>query len=318
MRYLVTGGSGYLGRRLVAALSKRPDAERVAAADVTARELPAEVDYQTLDVRDPGAAQMVIGHEGPDVLVHMAAIVDPAADSNAVRDVNVGGTNNVLTAAASANVPHVIVVSSVAGYGPVDGGDSLVDETAPMRGDPGFDYARDAANADRLAQLWSARHTDRVTTIVRPCLVLGPSADNAVVRLWTQKPFAGRVAPAERQVQFLHEDDMASALLTLIDRRQAGVFNLAGEGRVSLAECAELAGLKRPKLAALRSKDSALGFLDNARLVDTSRISDITGWSPEHTSRAAFEAALRAHGRLSSARAAMAATATPVSAPQNA
>ena len=295
MRYVVTGGSGYLGQRLVDRLAAREDTERVVVVDLhPPRSVAANVEYEFLDVRDAESAQTLLRREGADAVVHMAAIVGRGEDENATRDVNVGGTNNVLAAAVSAGTPHFVFVSSIAGYGAPGDAARALDEDAPMRGDPDFDYARDAANADRLTQLWAARNRDHTTSIVRPCIVLGPHAESSMVRLWTEKPFAARFAPFDQPIQFLHEDDFIDALLTLIDARRGGVFNMAGEGTVTLGECAELAGLKRGALGAVRRKRSLASypFLTHSPLVSTERLRAMTGWIPSHSSRDAFAAAV--------------------------
>ena len=301
MRYVVTGGSGYLGQLLVDRVAAREDTERVLIVDLHAPPTVAEnVEYEYLDVRDAESAQTVLRREGADVVVHMAAIVGRGGDENATRDVNVGGTNSMLAAAAGAGTPHFVLVSSIAGYGGAADPSQPLDEDAPMRGDPDFDYARDAANADRLTQLWAARSREHTTSIVRPCIVLGPHAENSIVALWIEKPFAARFAPFDQRIQFVHEDDFTDAVLTLIDTRRGGVFNVAGEGSVTLGECAELAGLKRGALGAVRRRRSlgSYAFLTNSPLVSTDRLRSMTDWVPSHSSRDAFAAAMHAHGRV--------------------
>jgi UDP-glucose 4-epimerase len=301
MRYVVTGGSGYLGERLVESLAAREETERVLLVDLhPPRKQAANVEYEFMDVRDAQTAQIVLRREGADAIVHMAAIVGRGGDENETRDVNVGGTNSMLAAAAGAGTQHFVLVSSIAGYGGGGGSVEPLDEDAPMRGDPDFDYARDAANADRLTQLWAARNLEQTATIVRPCVVLGPHAANDIVRLWTEKPFAARFAPFDQPIQFLHEDDFTDALVTLLESRGGGVFNLAGEGSMTLGECAGMTGLKRGALAVVRRKRSlgSFPFLTHSPLVSTERLRAVAGWTPTHSGRDAFAAAMRAHGRL--------------------
>src|SRR5436190_17055054 len=48
--------------------------------------------------------------------------------------------------------------------------------------------SHDRHHALRLCQLWALRNPERVMTIVRPCIVLGPNVNNYIVRLWTDQP----------------------------------------------------------------------------------------------------------------------------------
>src|ERR687887_134832 len=98
MRYVITGGSGYIGSRLVEHLSKREGTER-------------------LDVCDREAARSILERVKPDALVHLAFILNPVHDEFLMYDVDVNGTHNVLEAAGVAGTEHVLVASSAVAYG---------------------------------------------------------------------------------------------------------------------------------------------------------------------------------------------------------
>ena len=110
-RIFVTGGAGYLGSTLVAALASRlgpGGIEALACSDV--REVPAErrlagVEYLVQDVRRPGLGG-VLAARVIDTLVHLAAIVTPGPQSNRALEyeVDVTGTRNVLEACMDAGV----------------------------------------------------------------------------------------------------------------------------------------------------------------------------------------------------------------------
>ena len=299
MRYVVTGGSGYIGTRLVKALGERSDTERVLIVDLQPpRAFPSDVDCMSVDVRDAGRVQAALQREKADVVVHLAGLID--GERERMYETNVAGTNNVLDAAAKTGIRHVIAVSSAAAYGPRRNGGRPVDEESTLVPAQDFEYGRHAVTADRLCQLWAARHTDRTLTLLRPAVVLGPTVDNSISRLWTQPPFHARLADPDNEVQAVHEDDFAEALLGLAVSGTGGAFNVAGEGIVSVAECAEVTGLKRRRVPrGLYSKVGgrgealqALGFIERRAIVSTDRLRARTGWFPAHTSRAAFEAAV--------------------------
>ena len=300
MRYVVTGGSGYIGTRLIRALVERTDTERVLIADLQApRAVPSNVDYMAVDVRDSARVLAALQREKADVLVHLAGVLETNGDRQQMYETNVAGTNNVLDAAAKSGIRQVIAVSSAAAYGPRKNGGRAVDEETALVSAQEFEYGRHAVTADRLCQLWAARHADRTMTLLRPALVLGPTVDNSISRLWTHPPFHARFADPQDEVQAVHEDDFVEALIGLAVSGTGGTFNVAGEGIVSVGECAEVTGLKRrrvprglySKMAGRGAALEALGFIKRQAIVSTDRLRARTGWYPAHTSRAAFEAA---------------------------
>jgi UDP-glucose 4-epimerase len=319
MRYLITGGSGYIGSRLVELLARREDTEKIVIADVVPPKgaYRPKTEYDKVDVRDRPAVHATLQRANPDVLVHLAFILNPVHDEALMYDVDVNGTQNVLDAASAAGVAQVLVTSSTSAYGAFADNPVPLTEEHPVRGAPDFSYARDKAEADRLCQLWAATHPDRVMTIVRPCIVFGPNVDNSLLRLWTRQAFAADVGNMDGPIQFVHEDDLVEALTRLLERRHDGAFNVTGEGVMTHRECAELAGLKVRRLPVgvaralagaawkLRLSEAPPGQIAFARfpwVASNDKLKRTLGWTPAHTSREAFEAAMRAKGRLPSAR----------------
>jgi UDP-glucose 4-epimerase len=313
MRYVVTGGSGYIGSRLVARLADRDETERVVIADIRPPRAPRpKVSFERMDVRDGAGFRSLMERERPDALLHLAFVLNPMHDQNAMYDIDVGGTLNVLRAASEAGTGQVLVTSSATAYGAFPDNPVPIAEDWPVRGVPDFEYARDKTETDRLCQLWAAEHPDSVMTIVRPCIVFGPGVDNYIVRTWTKQPFFPEVA-SNQLVQYVHEDDVVEALDLLIAGRHGGAFNLAGDGTMTWGECADLIGMPRRraplglfrafgalmwKLHMAETPPGNLHFIVHPWIVSTDKLKETTGWSPQHTSRETFEIAMRAHGKL--------------------
>jgi UDP-glucose 4-epimerase len=314
MRYVVTGGSGYIGSRLIERLVEREDTERVVVADLRPpRSFRPKVEFQRLDVRDGAGARELLARERPDALVHLAFVVNPMHDEDTMYDIDVGGTHNVLEAAAEAGTQQVLVTSSATAYGAFPDNPVPIGEDWPVRGVPDFEYARDKAESDRLCQLWALRHPERTMTIVRPCIVFGPGVDNYIVRTWLKQPFFAEFGGTDQQVQFVHEDDVVDALVLLLEGAHPGAFNLAGDGTMTWGQCADLIGTPRRrvplkvfwrfvglmwKLRAAESPPGNLHFIVNPWVVSNQKLKDATGWSPRHRSRETFELTMRAKGKL--------------------
>jgi UDP-glucose 4-epimerase len=312
VRYLITGGSGYIGSRLVERLVASGD--EVLICDVRPpRVFRPGASYRELDVRDAGAVREAVSSWRPEAVVHLAFLLNPIHDEALMYSVDVEGTRNVLEACSSGGVEQVLVTSSSTAYGAFPDNPVPLTEEHPVRGVASFEYARDKTESDRLCQLWAARHPDRVMTIVRPCIVFGPSVDNYLLRLWTKQPFQADFGLPDPGIQFVHEDDVVSALVTLLEGRHAGAFNVAGDGVMEVAECASLIGLPRRRMPVgamrrfaslmwrLRLSEAPPGSLAFAMypwIVSNEKLKRETGWQPRYTSRETFEITMRAHGKL--------------------
>jgi UDP-glucose 4-epimerase len=313
MRYLITGGSGYIGSRLVDHLSRLEDTERIVIADVNPpRAYKPKTQFERLDVRDRQGARALLERERPDALVHLAYILNPIHDEHLMYDIDVNGTHNVLEAAAAAGTEQVLVASSAVAYGAFPDNPEPLTEDDPVRGVATFSYARDKTESDRICQLWALQHPDSTLTIVRPCIVLGPNVDNYLVRIWTKAPFQGDVGNLEEHIQFVHEDDVVAGIIQLLHGRHAGAYNVAGDGLMTLGECAELAGNKVVRLPLglyrllarllwrLRLVETPPGQIEFAVhpwVVANDKLKS-TGWRPRYTSREAFEIAMRKYEKL--------------------
>jgi UDP-glucose 4-epimerase len=315
VRYLVTGGSGYIGSRLVEQLSHRGDVERIVIADIRPpASFRPKAQFEQLDVTDKARVGELVTREKPDVLVHLAFLLNPIHDQDRMYEVDVGGTQNVLEAAEAAGVQQVLVTSSATAYGAFPDNPVPITEEQTVRGVPDFEYARDKAECDRLCQLWALRNPDRVMTIVRPCIVLGPNVNNYIVRLWTEQPFQLDVGGGDTPMQFVHEDDLVDGLMLLMDGRHSGAFNVGGDGTLTINELGDIIGAKRRKLPLgvawklgglmwkLRQSETPPGNLHFALhpwVVSNDKLKGV-GWKPRYSTREAFEIAMRANGKLPS------------------
>jgi len=314
VRYLITGGSGYIGTRLVAHLAERAETAQVSIADVRPpRTFGPKVAFEEVDVRDRTRVRRLLERERPDVLVHLAFVLNPMHDEHAMYEIDVGGTQNVLEAASAAGTEHVLVTSSATAYGAFPDNPVPLTEGHPVRGVPDFEYARDKAESDRLCQLWACEHPDRVMTIVRPCIVFGPTVDNYISRTFKDQPFFADFGEGDVPVQFVHEDDVVDALVGLLDGRHAGAFNVSPDDWMTVGECAELVGLRLLRVPfgpyralaqamwRLRRVEAPAGNLSFVRypwVASNEKLKQTLDWAPRHTSRETFEIAMRARGAL--------------------
>lgn len=312
MKYLITGGSGYIGGRLIELLTQQDDAE-ILNIDLRPPSIPRpRTRFIRMDIRDRGMRALVES-ERPDALVHLAFVLNPMRNEQTMYDIDVNGTQNVLDAASAAGTPHLLVASSTTAYGAWPDNPVPLTEEHPVRGLPGYEYARDKTEIDRLCQLWAAQHPDRSMTIVRPTIVFGPNVDNYIVRYWQNSPFVALVDGIDLDWQFVHEDDVVDAMSRLLLERKAGIFNLTADGTLKLSEAAAIAGLKtrsipykvqrriagamwRLRLPRMEAPPGQIEFVRYPWIASNEKIKSALGWTPRYTSRETFQIAMRAKG----------------------
>ncbi len=237
---LVTGGAGFVGGHLCAALLARGD-DPVVLDDLSAGRLsnvPADVRVVVGDVRGPEPLRLLTEARF-DAVVHLAAQMDVRRSVRQPRfdaDVNVLGTLRALEAACDAGVPRFLFASSGgAGYGETDV--LPTPESHPTR--PISPYGAAKIACETYLQCFSGLRG--VSTIaLRFANLYGPRQDPhgeaGVVSI-----FAGRLLARQRCTIFgdggstrdyLFVDDAVRATLAALDRPVEGVCNV-GSGRAT-------------------------------------------------------------------------------------
>lgn len=167
MKASVTGGTGFIGRRLVEALA--PNAELVRLLTRSRSQTSnGAAEYVSGDLIDPGFdCSSLIGDT--EVLFHCAAEL---SDRSRMRALHVDGTRRLIDAAAG-KIRHWVQLSSVGVYGSVRSG--TVTENHPLA--PVGEYEATKAEADRLVLEASSRGAF-TCSILRPSIVFGPGMPN--------------------------------------------------------------------------------------------------------------------------------------------
>lgn len=241
---LVTGGAGYVGKKLLARLAREHEGTLVATdvRDVPAAERAPGVIYETLDVRSASLAALLARH-GVDAVVHLATIVSPGKDlpRSVQYDVDVRGTENVLAACLEAGVSRLVVTSSGAAYGYHADSPPLLTEEAPLRGNEEFAYAHHKRLVEERLARARVEHPRLQQLVFRPGTILGPDARNQITDLFT-KPVIVGLRESETPFVFVSDADVVAAIAQGVRDGWSGTYNLAGEGVMTLREIAARLG----------------------------------------------------------------------------
>lgn len=309
-RILITGGGGFLGSHVARQLAARDDVELVVSGDVRigADARPGVIDV-VADVTDATALAPLLRRYDIDTVVHLAAIVNPGRDVDLEYRVDVEGSAHVLAACAEAGVRRIVVSSSGAAYGYHADNPDWITEDAPIRGNDEFPYSRHKRLVEEMLAGYRVSHPELSQVIFRIGTILGPSVQNQITALW-DGPRILRIAGSDSPFVFVWVDDVAAAMVRAATDGPAGIFNVAGDGALSVTEIA--ARLRKPLLTvpagalslALRigrmlrltvHGPEKVRFLRYRPVLDNTRLKRDFGFTPARTSSEAFDEYLATH-----------------------
>jgi len=311
MRWLITGGCGFIGRNLIHQLLREPgDVFRIVDSEITAsrEELRAVVDFAELnagdtelrwtdwtrsrvefaaaDIRDASIAQRVVG--GADVVVHLAAntgvapsVEDPMIDCTT----NVVGTLNYLEACRHNAIARFVLASSGAPIGNCV--PPIHEELAPHPVSP---YGASKLAGEAYCSAY-ANSFGIETVALRFGNCYGPlsSHKSSVVAKLIREALAGKTweiygdGTQTRDFIFV-EDVVAAIVLAATAPAVAGeVFQIASSSETTIEELAtKLAAVLKSRCIAspaIRFAEPRIGDVKR-NYSDTSKARKLLGWSP--------------------------------------
>ena len=213
LRFHVTGAEGHLARRVLALLA---DDTHVVDGSATASDVVIHLGVGDHDRRARRRENLT---DGVAAMLH---------------DATVGGAN------------HIVLVSSALVYGAYANNPIPLTEDAILRPDVEFVYARQLATVEAMVDRWRRDDPRRAVTVLRPVVALAADGTPSLAAALAAG-FGQRLGADDPPAQFLHLDDLASAIVLAVDRRLDGVFNVAPDGWVAGERVRALTGA-RPRI----------------------------------------------------------------------
>lgn len=226
--WMVTGGSGFLGRHVMAAVG--PGIDLVAIG-----RQPREVagSFVKADLDDEVGLKQVIGRVAPDVVIHLAGRTPPASHESLYRS-NVLGTLHLLDAVRSLDRSvRVVLAGSAAELGPVAVEDLPVGADYPCRPLEGYGLSKWLATCAGLASRPPVEVVvGRIFNPIGPGTPTSQAFGRFAEALKTGKgPTRLTVGDLDARRDFVDVRDVAAAMVALAERGHSGQVYLIGTGR---------------------------------------------------------------------------------------
>jgi nucleoside-diphosphate-sugar epimerase len=239
VRVSITGGTGLVGRHVIAALRARGDTVRALARSEAAAADLAGLGAEPLrgDLADTARLDLLVA--GSDAVVHAAAIVLAGGSWAAWHEANVLGTDRVARTAARHGA-RLIHISSVAVYGR-----QLARERGSARLDEEFDLERAAAPRDAYARskreaelaVWRvAKEAGLSAVALRPCVIYGEGDRHFSPRVayLLRRGLVPLIGDGENHLTVVYAGNVAAAVAAALDHRSVtGPFNVTNDGDVT-------------------------------------------------------------------------------------
>ncbi|HEY7456863.1 MAG TPA: NAD-dependent epimerase/dehydratase family protein [Solirubrobacterales bacterium] len=229
MAVFVTGGSGFIGGRLIDRLVGEGQAVRALARSEEAAERVAALGAEPVrgDIGD--RASVAAAAQGCDVAFHLAAQLGEWGPWEDFERGNVEGTRNVLAACAEAGVSRFVHCGTEAA---LMAGEPLVgvDETAPLRPDSPAPYPATKAKAELAVR--DANRNGFETVVVRPRFVWG-RGDTTLLPEMVKTVEAGKwawVGGGRNVTETTHVDNVVEGLLLAAERGRPGEAYFVTDG----------------------------------------------------------------------------------------
>lgn len=287
----VTGAAGAVGRRVVEMLADQPTGEKVVAVDRVAMRPPSGVDFRLADLTTSEDDLFA----GCDSVIHLAE--DPGRRTDPAAAV--ATLDALLERVASAGCPHVVVLSSALVYGARAGNPVPLTEHHDRRPNPDLGYAVAKATVEERAERWADVNGVDLA-VLRPTTTLSERGASYVA-VALRAALAARDESFDAPLQFLHHDDLASAVALVASRRERGIFNVAPDHWIEPEEFRHLlAEIELPRPARLNTVAKRLSpilgvapgadlvpYVSHPWVVANDRLKGI-GWRPTYTNEEAF------------------------------
>lgn len=296
-----TGAAGPCIAPIVEAVLQSSLTTRVTVLAPRAMTIP-DVDVRPVDLTRVDFESILAG---ADAVIHLGGAVDAQDPYELAAGRLVAEARAVLDATQAASIPRVIVVSSAIVLGALATNPVPLTEQAVVHPEPGFRPAVEMAEIERIVA--ERRGGTTSITVLRAAPVVADGAPGWLAEE-LHRSLAYPVDDADPGLQYLHVQDLASAIVTVLDAGPDDVVHVAPDGALTGGQRRALEvrpGIRVPDrvaraTASMRSAlrgtataESIRPYLAQEWSLANDRLRSL-GWEPTRTNEQAYVAAFQA------------------------
>lgn len=246
MKILITGAAGDIGSRLVDVFQHNNGIDLYTTA-LKPLAKSVKSTHKSCDIRDPEFIDWVLEIK-PDVIIHLASIIQlpETMTREEAHDVDVKSTKKLLDAAVMAGTEKIVITSSGAAYGYWKDNPQWLTEDMPVRGNDDYFYSSHKRQIEEMLAEYRQIHPQLKQVVLRPGTVLGPNFENPITNIFSKNIITG-IAGSKSPFVIIWVDDLVAYLIEATTTDVSGVFNVAGDGTLTLKQIAK--HLNKPYLA---------------------------------------------------------------------
>ena len=250
-RVLVTGLGSFWGGRVAKALEDDPSVDVIVGLDKFEPQVELRRTEYVRSDENYSILSRIVAATQVDTIVHTFLVVDSTQmRARTMHEINVIGTMNLFAAATDSSVRNVVVKSSAYVYGshprdPVWFGEETARQTPPKHR-----VERSLTEVESYVHDFAVDNPHVAVSMLRFSNVLGKEISTPLSKM-LQAPLVPSIWGFDPRFQFVHEDDVIRAILYVLDRDLAGVYNVAGDGLLPWSEVAAICGKRTAPLPPL-------------------------------------------------------------------
>ncbi len=243
-RVLITGLGTFWGGRVAQVLEARDDVDVIIGLDAMEPQVKLERTEFVRSDENYSILSRIVQATGVDTIVHTFLVVDSTQmAAKTMHEINVIGTMNLFAAASSpgSTVRDVVVKSSALIYGSSPRDPYWYREENRRTSTPRTRAERSLLEVEGYVRDFARDNPHVCVTLLRFSNVLGPDIVTPLAKA-LMLPLVPSVLGFDPRFQFVHEDDVVSSILFVLENEVPGVYNVAGDGQLPWSEVANIAG----------------------------------------------------------------------------
>ena len=243
-RVLITGLSTYWGGRLAQALEAQPEIEAIIGVDNRDPKVELERTEFVRVTNQHGLLRRIVDAAEIDTVVDSRLVVDSTVTTpRKAHENNVIGTMNLLAACSGpdSSVQKFVFKSSAHYYGAEQDDPGFFTEAMGRPHPPRTRIERDIVEAEATVADFAEKNPEVGVAILRFANVLGPTVRTSHSKL-LGLPAVPMILGFDPRYQFVHEDDVVSALEHVVAGDVRGIYNVGADGVLAFSEVIGLLG----------------------------------------------------------------------------